>query len=262
MRNAPVYFTIAQVRFNPVLSLESYVPGIQESLRKAGYPDFRKLLTMAFNLAPMTGQEKDQLKPPPTQQIERYVFHRMDRRGGVLLDHNALSYQTTDYDTFGVFVADLAKTLEIVHGAVGLSFSERVGLRYLDAVVPLAGETLEQFLAAEVIGLGAKLKDVANSHSFTETLFQFPDVGNVMARTIVRNGPLGFPPDLTPVGLEVAERFKSVTGRHAVIDTDGFFEGREVFNVTTVTNRLSALHDKIDRCFHSTVTDHARTVWK
>ena len=53
MKNAPVYFVLAQVRFNPLLTLDSYVPAIQETLRKAGYADFSKLMmaTVNFNLA-------------------------------------------------------------------------------------------------------------------------------------------------------------------------------------------------------------------
>ena len=48
MKNAPVYFTIAQIRFNPILSLQSFVPGIQESFRKHGFADFKKALTMTL----------------------------------------------------------------------------------------------------------------------------------------------------------------------------------------------------------------------
>ena len=261
MQNAPVYFTIAQVRFNPVLSLDTYMAGIQESLRKAGYPDFKKRLTLAFSLTPMGSGEAGQ-SPPVAQTIERYAFLKMDGRSGFTLGQNALSYEITEYDTFETLSADFAMGLEIVHKAIGLNFSERVGIRYLDVAVPPSGANLGQLLAPEVMGLGTKLKGIEVSHSFAETLFQFPGVGSVMARTMVQSGQLGFPPDLQPEGLKIAERFQSVNGQHAVIDTDAFFEGREVFKLTTVTGRLSALHDKIHECFHATVTDYARSVWK
>ena len=42
MRSAPVYFTIAQARFNPILTLDAYAPQIQERLRKEGFPDAKK----------------------------------------------------------------------------------------------------------------------------------------------------------------------------------------------------------------------------
>ena len=42
MNNAPVFYTLAQVRFNPVSVMGDYVPKIQERLRQTGFPDFRK----------------------------------------------------------------------------------------------------------------------------------------------------------------------------------------------------------------------------
>jgi len=262
MTNAPVYFAIAQVRFNPVLSLETFMAGIQESFRKMGFPDFKKLMTMAFNLGPAVGAEAGQAQPPTVQQVERYNFLKMDGRSGFILMQNSLSYQITEYDTFGTFLADFMKGLEIIHKAIGLNYSERVGIRYLDAVLPPADGNVAQFLVPEAIGLSVKLTDVAISHSFTETLFTFPNVGSVLSRVIVQNGPLAFPPDLQPDGLKVVERFQNQSGPHAVIDTDGFFDGREVFAPEQVAGRLHALHDKIDRCFHAMITDHARTAWK
>ena len=50
LRAAPVFFTIAQVRFNPILSLEAYAPQIQERLRKEGLPDAQKGLLATINL--------------------------------------------------------------------------------------------------------------------------------------------------------------------------------------------------------------------
>lgn len=42
LSNAPVYYTVAQVQFNPVLDLDSYVPAIQAKMRDAHFPDFKK----------------------------------------------------------------------------------------------------------------------------------------------------------------------------------------------------------------------------
>ena len=42
MKNAPVYFTVAQVRFNPVLNMEGYLPTIQERMRATNFPDFKR----------------------------------------------------------------------------------------------------------------------------------------------------------------------------------------------------------------------------
>ncbi len=262
MANAPVYFTIAQVRHNPVLSLDSYVPGIQESLRRVGYPDFKRGMAVAFNLAPLVGGDKQQEQPQPLR-FERFMFSNMESTRGFILEQNALSLQSTEYDTFESFSGELLKGLEIVHQAISLGFSERVGIRYLDAVVPVGGEKeFPKYLIPEVLGLASRLgEDVIVSHSFSETHIRTA-VGNVLSRTIIQNGPLGFPPDLQPLGLKVAERFTKVSGVHAIIDTDGSYETRETFDLDALKRKLQALHDEIIKVFQATVTEHAFKVWK
>lgn len=262
MQNAPVYFTIAQVRYNPILSLETYLSGIQESMRKAGYPDFKKGVTMSFNLMPLASGEISQEQFPQPERVERYIFSNMDSTCGFILEQNALSFQATSYDTFEIFSDELLKGLGIVHKAVALDFSERVGVRYLDAISPVENEKLTDYLVPEVLGLSSRFKNCIVQHSFSETLVQIPAVGNVMSRSIIQSGALGFPPDLQPIGLKVADRFAKLNGVHATIDIDASFDGRETFDLGALKNRLFALHGEIINAFHATVTEHALAVWK
>ncbi len=102
MRHAPVYFTIAQARFNSILALDSYAPQIQERLRKEGFPDAKKgfLATINLNLAAPTEASAPQV---PVAQTTRYMFCNMEQTSGCILDQGALSFQTTDYDVFEKF---------------------------------------------------------------------------------------------------------------------------------------------------------------
>lgn len=261
MKNAPVYFTIAQVRHNPVLSLEAYISGIQESFRKAGYPDFKKAISMAFNLTPTINNDNLQTQPLPMQQVERYIFSNMDSMRGFILQQNALSYQATEYGTFELFSSEFLKGLKIVHDSVTIDFSERIGVRYLDAVIPKPEESLKQYLVPGVMGLSSDLQNNVLIHSFTETLMQVPNIGQVIARTIIQNGAVGFPPDLQPDSLKLAERFTTANQLHAVIDTDGSFEGREAFDMQVIENRLDNLHKEISKAFRTMTTDYARKSW-
>lgn len=267
MTNAPVYFTLAQVRHNPVLSLESYIPGIQESMRKEGYPDFQRAMAVVLNFGSVASPAVDTKQDQPQQlRFERFTFSNMERTRGFILDQNSLSFQSTDYDTFATFSSAFLMGLEIAHKAVSFGFSERIGIRYLDAVVPAGGEKdLPKYLVPEVMGLGSRMGDDASVlHTFSETQIRTP-VGNVLSRTIIQNGQipqLGFPPDLQPIGLELAERFKKVSGVYAIIDTDGSFEAREKFDLDVLKRKLHALHDEIAKVFEATVTAHALSSWK
>ena len=138
LTHAPVYFAIMQARFNPILALDSYAPQIQERLRKHGFPDLSRKaswrpLTSAWRL-PTEGSAPQ----APVAQTARYIFCNMDRTAGLISDQNALSFQTTEYDVFEKFSGEFRQGLQAVHDAVDLSYTDRIGFRYLDAVFPKA----------------------------------------------------------------------------------------------------------------------------
>jgi uncharacterized protein (TIGR04255 family) len=264
MKNAPVYFTIAQVRFNTVWTLDSYAPAIQESMRKEGFPDAQKGILSTFNLTPVnlpaSASEVGQ-QQVPVAQTTRYHFNNMEGTSGFFLDQGALSFQTTDYDKFESFSEMLLRGLEIVHGAVGLSYYERIGVRYLDAVFPKAGEPVANYLDNSVVGLAGKIDGQQLVYSLSETVTQTP-VCKVVARTIVQNGALGLPPDLQPIQLKLPKRFENLNGPHAILDTDGSYEQRESFNINNLKNRLLAIQKEISKSFRATVSPYALTVWE
>lgn len=261
MKHAPVYFTIAQVRHNPI-QLGRYAPDIQESLRKAGYPDFRQGKAVTINLAPPSTDGSPDVQEPPYSHVQRFTFLDRDGTRGFIVDQHALSFLTTEYDTFETFAAEFDKGLEIVHQHIMPDYSERVGLRYLDAIVPREGETeLTKYLVPGVLGLAGGLPNGTNiALSMSETHIPTSN-GNLLSRTIVRNGPLGFPSDLEPQGLRLPERFQQINGVHAIIDTDASYQSREAFDLENVRRRLALLHDTVWIAFDATVTPHAMQAW-
>jgi uncharacterized protein (TIGR04255 family) len=187
----------------------------------------------------------------------------MDGTRGFIVEQGALSYHTTEYDVFDAFSKELFAGLEIVHKCLTLDFSERVGIRYLDAVVPTPGQSeLKDYLAPGVLGLAGRLPDdVSIAMTISETHIQLEDA-NLLSRTFVQNGPLGFPMDLAAQGLQVPERFQKVHGVHAIIDSDASQTGRNVFDLNQLRERLNMLHTKIRMAFDASVTEHALNMWK
>lgn len=262
LKNAPVYFTIAQVRHNPVLRLGAYAPDIQDRMRKAGYPDFKKGVAIALALTSEVGDEA-QAKSPEVQRVERLMFFNTESTKGFIVEQNALSFHTTEYDTFGTFADEFMKGLGIVHECVTLAHTERIGLRYLDAIVPPGGaEGLADYLAPGVLGLSSRLpEDVRVSHSFAETHIQTGECA-VLARTIIQAGRLGFPLDLQPIGVKIADRFQEINGVHAIVDTDASIEARHTFDLDVIKAQLKTLRKGVGLAFDATVTPHAVAAWK
>lgn len=255
LSNAPVYFTIAQVRFNPILNLESYLADLQDKLRRAGYPDYKALHRVSINLS--TGSAKDGT-PLSQSNVVRHVFANAEGTSGFLLEQNSISFQTTSYANFETFSEDFFRGVMLLHESVELSFTERIGLRYLDAVIPRADEKIEQYLKPEFLGLLGKLPGV--EHTYSETMAR-DDGNHVISRTLVHKGQLGLPPDLDPLGFKLDGKFSSVTRQHAILDSDAFYESRESFDVSSLKKRIASLHAMSSSAFKAIPSDFAKKVW-
>ncbi|MDP3708899.1 MAG: TIGR04255 family protein [Polaromonas sp.] len=254
LKNPPVYFTLVQVRFNAILKLSEYLPSIQDEMRKTGFPDFVTRKSMVLQIATQDGKTI-----PTTATTERFFFGTTDKKHCFVLAAEALTLQSTDYGTFEAFSAMFLKGLLLVNQMVQLDFTARVGLRYLDHVTPKNNDTLDDYLAEEVRGLSARLSGKA-LHSFTETLHEVDGV-RLLSRVVIQDGSLPFPPDMQPEEMSINPRFLSYSGRHAMVDTDGFIEGREVFSADHIGKQLNAIHDVIRIAFRAVVTEHAFNVW-
>lgn len=254
LRNPPVYYMVAQVKFNSLLKLKEFLPDIQEGLGKLGYPGYRSETVLAFHFGPQ-GQEGPVRQDP----VERFIFDNIEQTQNFLLGNDALAFQSTRYGHFEQFLDTFLNGLGIVHKTASLAFTERVGLRYLDRVVARPDETLGEYLTAEVLGLGAKL-DAHNVTSYAETRAERAGV-RLVSRVVIQTGPVGFPADIGPVPLVVEPRFRQESGRHAVLDNDGFIERREAFSLQTVGSHFAAIHALIDEAFRKTATEHAFKTW-
>jgi uncharacterized protein (TIGR04255 family) len=261
MSNAPVYYALAQLRFNTIAALNDYIPTLQDKLRKQGFPDFSQAVTTSVNMQVTPGQ---QLMVPAVQSSSKYLFLNAEKTAGFVLDQSSISFQTTDYDTSEKFKANLLKGLEILHNAVQLSYSERLGLRYLDAVWPKEGETLSEYLAPSMLGLFEHLEDRELVHSVSETRAQNGSIV-LVGRSTILNQPndsgAAFPFELQPVPLQLTEKFREIRGVYVVLDTDSWVEGRESFDLKKVSDTLSLLQVETRFSFDQMVTPHALKVW-
>ena len=259
LTNAPVYYTVAQVQFNPVLDLDGYISAIQSKMREAQFPDYKKEVFQRLIL-PFGGAEQGQMTAPTVTPQSRYLFGDIAGRTTFLLETNTLSLQTTAYDTFETFSETLVKGLATLHGALRLDFVERIGLRYLDAIQPAKhNESLRDFLVPEVLGLALRGK-VQLQQSISETRATTA-AGQLVSRVLIRHGHVGLPMELGGLAPTIDPRFTQREGLHAIVDTDASASQREVFEIDTVASRLTALHDEIDKSFKATVTAHARASW-
>jgi uncharacterized protein (TIGR04255 family) len=262
MTKAPVYYALAQAQFNPVVAIAKYVDGIQDILRLEGYTLFEPQEITQLQFVGVAGQAATQ---PELMRVTNWLISKADRTAGFILSASSLTYHTTHYETRNEFLPELVQGLQAVHKVVSLAHIARLGLRYLDAVIPGDGEEVSQYLVDGLRGVsfGAKPR-----YAMTESVYEtetgpLVKSGTLVARVYRSISALGYPPDLIPHGLLPMPRFQRTDAiSHAVIDTDHFVQGTMPINLEQIKVQLASLHTGIKQSFEATITPYAEKAWR
>jgi uncharacterized protein (TIGR04255 family) len=264
-KNAPVVYVIVQVRFSPILSLATYIPQIQEHFRKSDFPGFANRLNFQLGFALPNPGDPEQPTPPalPFERTNAYVFSNRQGTQSFVLEQNGLTFHVTDdYQDFKWLLDLYLKHLTVVNEIIKPNFSERVGLRYIDAVLPQPGATVSQYLVPEVLGVAQKLPSgSALQHTYTETIVQMDSISTV-SRILIRDGQIAFPPDLQSLPVTISPRFTSYRGSHATIDTDSFQVAPFDMDILKLRDILTDLHQSVEHAFLGVTTPSAIADWK
>lgn len=262
MSNAPVYYALAQAQFSPVAAMAKYVDEVQDILRREGYTLFEPHSVTQLQVVASIGEAVP--TEPKVTQVTTWLITKADRSSGYILSSTSLTYHTTHYQTSDEFIPELLRGLKAVNNVVGLDHVSRLGLRYLDAVIPNADDAVDAYLADGLHGVrfGASQRYAMSESVYETESGPLLPQGTLVARVHRATSLLGYPPDMIPNGLVSMERFaiRDVVS-HAVIDTDHFVEGRMPLDFDKINEQCVALHATIKQAFNAMVTDHARTVW-
>ena len=204
--------------------------------------------------------------PGKAQVVEHPIWRitKSDRKSGFILSQSYLVYHTTHYQTHNDFFENFILGLQKIHSIVKLDHLSRLGLRYLNAILPIKDENIDRFLIKEVHGVNV---DASLRYSLYESVFDtkiesISLPGTLVNRIYCRLGSLGYPPDIAPHDLLQMQKFEKVPSiLHAVVDIDHFIEGQMPLDSENVKKHLTSLHKKIKEAFKSTVTDYAIKTW-
>jgi len=265
LTKAPVYFALAQIQFNAILNLSTYLPAIQTKMRKRQFSDYRPESTQRLSFPFINlGEQAGQVIPPAIVNDVRYVFGHIDGASSFLLEQNGLTFMTTAYDTFHEFLDQIVTGLRFAHEEIQFDSVDRIGIRYLNAIRPLSeGEKLSDYLIEEVLGLSQKVAGPL-VHSISETVAA-SDAGQIMTRVLISNGQVGVPMELMALNPKINSKFLNGPSLHAILDIDSSYirkETRIPFDLDSIEKRLVLLHDDIESSFLTIAKPHAFKIWK
>ena len=89
MKNAPVYFTIIQARFNSIQKMDEFATNIQEKFRKTEFPDAQTVILNTLNLNFGNPSEAVQAQAP-NRQLTQHTYSNFERTACFVLDSSSL----------------------------------------------------------------------------------------------------------------------------------------------------------------------------
>lgn len=260
MSKAPVYYAMAQAHFSPI-AFEKYASQFHDAVR-AKFPSRKEITIRRLELAARAGVSAD----AKINDSVLWLMTASNSRSGLVLNDSTLTFHTTSYDTKSPFISELLDALEALHLVAKLDHISRLGMRYLDAVIPEAGRTVSDYLVDSVRGVNFSAN---RTQSLSESIFEtqcgpIVESGTLVSRVYQLQSALGYPPDLLPVmELAPAPRFSSTEKvAHAIIDTDHFVEDIMAIDFPQIRAQVESLHKACSDVFGALTTPYAKDCWK
>lgn len=262
--NAPLAYVLAEVRTELIAELKDYFPAIASRLREQ-FPLQREITGMRLIASPV-GITMD---PSPATGWE---LSAPDRRVAIALRPNGLVLHATRYDQGSTeFLPLLEGAVSLFAEVVPAVFINRLGLRYIDFVIPKPGERPESYVAKQLnpdFGISVRPEDFS-----TMIVSVYPrELGQMTLRYQRGKGQPQLPPDVGGFDLAPSPIMGGADGKSnvpddqstAMIDTDRMisFEPVERLDAGRVMGLFRTMHGDISNFFKDNViTPHARKVW-
>lgn len=252
LKNQPIKLVMAEIRFSPVLKIKHYIPELQDGLRDQ-YPLLESGHDRAVNITDQQFQ---------VNEIERWIFISKDRRSLVDVSEDRLLFVTSVYERFGPFSNSFQNIVQVISDILKPGLFSRLGLRYLDAIVPTKNESISElidtgFLMPQSL---SRLADTNLGHK-SESGLQIKD-GHLIVRALHVQSDLIVMPDQAqvPIIIPASEEEKKSSVR-VLLDIDHYWQDnqkQEDFDVRAILGRLEKLHEPSREAFFTITTDYAR----
>lgn len=257
--NAPLAYVLAEVRTELLADIKNYQPKLAGRFRD----EFPIQRTMHAAKLVASGAQF-LFEPEPDAAWE---FATPDNRVAVILRTNGVVLHATTYSDSRDFLARLQRVISVVAEEVPAVYVNRLGLRYVDFILPAPGEEPESYVDRRLnpdLGLSPEVR----GPDATSLAVYRMDGGQLALRYIRSRGKPEVPPDLGTLSLDPSSLMKpgAIADNQptAILDTDRMVACSPVerLDPVRVREQFIRMHQDVSRAFQVAITDHARKVWE
>jgi uncharacterized protein (TIGR04255 family) len=249
LKSSPLVYVLAQIVISPILSMQDYIPAIQEKLRHKGYIKYKHVPIQEIVLAPHVQMTT----------TDRWFFSDKKEQEAVIISPQFIVFETSSYDVFDTFVESLKEVFTVLQDIIKVSLAERVGLRYVNVIRPTEGQELKDYLQPGLLGISSEKLDA------TKSLYRFETnsltlAGQLVLRLYQSDNGSYLPPDISLDNVKPTlkvEQGEIVT----ILDIDNFSLQQCDFEPDDLVKILWELHNYSDKAFKAAVTPDALKFW-
>ena len=255
LKSGPLIYVLGVLDFEPLLNLNDYIATVQDTLRLAGFP-----LTQQAFMSEITidGQGIT------TKQQPQWAFATLDRKSSIILTQSKIAVETVDYKGFADFSNMLRSALAALRKIPGLIITQRLGLRYVNAVQPDEGQGFDTILQERLAGVDSF--NGLDNMAINMAISGMSQHGQLTIQ--VRQAPhdvdaqpdmLMLPADITP---KVPPPVKVDPRRPSrLLDLDHSAQLSEDLNPESILDLAHVLHAALNSAFLESITQAAFDSW-
>jgi uncharacterized protein (TIGR04255 family) len=249
--SAPLVYVLAEVRCSPTLDVERRAAAVQEAIR-AEYPLLEPVAEIRVSPGSPIGASTSPI----------FAFTDASKRRGVLISSSSVCYHVTEYVTSTEFLDQLGNLLRAIEPIYAKDTVTRLGLRYVDAIVPLDAETVFDYVNPALAGIPLN----GDSSRRVQCVVEQPrQNGGVAIRFLALGIPIFRSPDLPALGLRQpgwVDRMMERQVQTAILDTDNWIVAEGPYQAESVLGVFKGLKAGITSAFLKAISPHAMTVWQ
>lgn len=253
---APLALVVAQVRFEPNAETEqTLLVGRIHETTGGVFPTTTEVRQFSF----VVGEGGMQA---PTQEpvVVALDLRSTDGSRSIRVQPGAITYSTSSYKDSRHFAKEWQQLLDALC-ASGEVRALRLGLRYVDFIIPTEGHVPEDY----VTGLGCSPAALGAQSPIAFVLYDFErDHGGRLRVQYGRGyGPPSLPPDLidsVPPPAFLVAKYNS--GLSAVLDMDRWRPVSDMMSAAVIAGEFQVLREDMASAFHSIISPFARNEWQ
>ena len=258
-KNAPLAYVVADVAISPYMTIAKRVPEFQDRLR-ATFPQTVESVVLRLDAPQAQGAIAPALTPE-----QNWQFISTPPKMGVSLSSRSISFHATTYTNYQDFESKLKVVLTAFGDTVPNAFVNRIGLRYIDLIVPSRGKSVRAYLDQGLHGFkppGAISESqtvVATSHRFDQGAM------NISLYVKLPSGS-NFPSNISVLPLAPANIVVRSDPKTRIelgcIDLDRYVEPNASFEWNGILRTFSIMHRDQSNAFKAMLSNLATKEWQ